>query len=158
MGMASSARLAEWEKVSGNLAADRPEGLTEDLEPEFLTKVTHWSGGNKMVSSIRGCITGDGATNGGDGSGRSRRVIRRRVWTAADEKEFWERPLPGMFGGEFALKRQLEGSISTAASASRRDGVSPDLDLSHPWSKRDAETYTKAMIEDGSKDFHAVQV
>lgn len=154
MGVASSERMAEWETVSGNLAADRPEGLTGDLEPEFLTKVTHWSGGNKMVSSIRNY----GTINGGDGSGRSRRVIRRRVWTTGDKKEFWKRPLPGMFGGEFALKRQLEGSISTAASAARRDGVSPDLDLSHPWSKREAETYTKAMIEDGSKDFHAVQV
>lgn len=158
MGVASAARMVEWEKVSGKLAADRPEALAGDLEPEFLTKVTHWSGGNKMVSSIRGCVAGDGTISGGDGSGRSRRVIRRRVWSTADEKEFWERPLPGMFGGDFALKRQLEGSISTAASAARRDGVSPDLDLSHPWSKSEAETYTKAMIEDGSKDFHAVQV
>ena len=84
-------------------------------------------------------------------------------WSGADtiisSREFWSRLPKNMYPGEWALKRQIEGAIPTEApGAAGSDKLPPDLNLSHPWSQSEAQAYTRAMVEHGTKDFHAVQV
>lgn len=72
---------------------------------------------------------------------------------------FWRRPLKALVGGEAALRRQVEGGVSCSPpGVRRRDDLPSTLNLSRPWSEADAETFTQALLEEGSKNFYAVQV
>lgn len=99
-----------------------------------------------------GAVSSDGSDDGGGGGG-----VRRSSRAVKDG--FWYRPFKSLAGGEAGLKRQVEGGISSRPPGTRsRDKLGPDLNLSRPWSPNEAEMFTRALLEEGSKNFYAVQV
>lgn len=75
------------------------------------------------------------------------------------QDDFWCLPLKYLKGGEAALKRQVQGGVSNSQPGTRsKDKLSPDLNLTRPWLPHEAAMYTRAMLEEGSKNFYAAQV
>lgn len=117
-----------------------------------------WGGGASAASRSSGSTGGSSSGGSGGGSGRGGRSQGGRA-RAEGQDAFWCRPLDSLAGGELALRRQVEGGVSNSPPGTRRkDKVSPDLNLSRPWSAKEEETYTRVMLEEGSKNFYAVQV
>ena len=123
-----------------------------------------WGGGAAAVASRSSGSTGgssSGGSSGSGGGGSSSRGGRGQGGRASTEMQesFWCRPLKSLAGGKFALDRQVEGGVSNSPPGTRgREKLSPDLNLSKPWSPREAEKFTRALLEEGSKNFYAVQV
>lgn len=116
-----------------------------------------WGGGAAAVAA-RG--TGGGVVGGSSGgASRGGRGHVGRAGAPGMEDEFWCRPLKSLAGGEAALKRQVQGGVSTSPPGARsKDKLSPDLNLTRPWLSHEAAMYTRAMLEEGSKNFYAAQV
>lgn len=123
-----------------------------------------WGGGAaaSAASKSSGSSAGSSSGGGGSGSGSSTRGGRfqgARTGTAVVQDDFWCWPLKFLAGGEAALKRQVEGGVSSLPPGARsRDKLSPDLNLSRPWTPKEADRFTQALLQEGSKNFHAVQV
>lgn len=131
----TSARLA--------LAAASTAGLAGALTPTSgsataTRSAVAWSGGGGPGVDVGGAV--------GKGSGKG-------------EDAFWCRPLRNLAGGEAALKRGVEGGTSGRPPGARnRDKLTQDLNLTRPWSASEAQTFTRELLEEGSKNFYAVQV
>lgn len=116
-----------------------------------------WGGGAAAVAA-RGA---GGGVVGGSSGGASRggRGHVGRAGAPGMQDAFWCRPLKFLAGGEAALKRQVQGGVSSIPPGARsKDKLSPDLNLARPWLPHEAAMYTRAMLEEGSKNFYAAQV
>lgn len=138
------------------------EGSTTVTATTTRSAVAWGSGAAASKSSgSTGGSSGGGSSSVGGGGSRSRGGGRSQGGRARTEGQdaFWCRPLESLAGGEFALRRQVEGGVSNSPPGTRRkDKVPPDLNLSRPWSAKEEETYTRVMLEEGSKNFYALQV
>ncbi|CAB1113455.1 unnamed protein product [Ectocarpus sp. CCAP 1310/34] len=115
-----------------------------------------WGGGAAAVAA-RGA---GGGVVGGSSGGASRggRGHVGRAGAPGTQDAFWCRPLKSLAGGESALKRQVQGGVSSIPPGARsKDKLSPDLNLARPWLPHEAAMYTRAMLEEGSKNFYAAQ-
>ncbi|CAN0503288.1 unnamed protein product, partial [Ectocarpus sp. 12 AP-2014] len=115
-----------------------------------------WGGGAAAVAA-RG--TGGGVVGGSSGgASRGGRGHVGRAGALGMQDAFWCRPLKSLAGGEAALKRQVQGGLSSIPPGVRsKDKLSPDLNLARPWLPHEAAMYTRAMLEEGSKNFYAAQ-
>ncbi|CAM9651574.1 unnamed protein product, partial [Ectocarpus sp. 8 AP-2014] len=115
-----------------------------------------WGGGAAAVAA-RGA---GGGVVGGSSGGASRggRGHVGRAGAPGMQDAFWCRPLKFLAGGEAALKRQVQGGVSSIPPGARsKDKLSLDLNLARPWLPHEAAMYTRAMLEEGSKNFYAAQ-
>lgn len=131
----TSARLASAAASTAGVAS----ALTPTSGSATATRsAVSWGGGG-----------GSGIDVGGTGDNRS----------GKDGDAFWCRPFRNLAGGEAALKRGVEGGISNRPPGARnRDKLAPDLNLTRPWSASEALTFSRELLEEGSKNFYAVQV
>lgn len=117
-----------------------------------------WGAGAAAAASRGTASVGGTGGNSGIGNGsRGNRGGTGHVGGAQDA--FWYRPFKSLAGGEAGLKRQVEGGVSSLPPGARcRDKLSQDLNLSRPWTPTEAEKFSQALLEEGSKNFYAVQV
>lgn len=118
-----------------------------------------WGGGAAAVASRSSIPARGGSSGGGIGSVGGSSSGGGRGQGGRAETEVIQDALKSLPGGEAALKRQVEGGVSNSPPGARnRDKLPADLNLSRPWTPADAEKFTRALLEEGSKNFYAVQV
>lgn len=122
-----------------------------------------WGAGAAAAASRGGAAAAGGGNGGGSSSssivGGRRGARRGFVRVGGVRDAFWSRPLKSLAGGEAGLKRQVEGGVSSLPPGARcRDKLSQDLNLSRPWTPIEAEKFSQALLEEGSKNFYSVQV